>query len=350
MVLQYMETDQLPQALKKWFDENVDSLQVQRISGIRTATSGLSNITLFFHVDGEQAGKPISRGYVLRLPPERETVFSADFLFQCQMMWALAPTGLKVPEVYWYESEKAYLGCEFYIMEKISGESPGDAYPGFHGAGVFYDAVVTDRTTLWRDAIDQLVALHALDWHTLSLPDDMYFPKDAADALRAQIESLEKMYARVTKVRIPIIEHTLQWLSTQTWVPEKTSLLWGDARPGNMLFDGNSVVANLDWESASIGPPEFDLAYFMVSVELSADFCQVDRLPGLMSEEDTIQYYLAASGSQRDGIPYAFIFTYCRLAIMTALHVQSPPDDLVLPESFYFDNYCVRQLAAHLPV
>ena len=44
------------------------------------------------------------------------------------------------------------------------------------------------------------------------------------------------------------------------------SLCWGDARIGNMLFhDDRSVASVLDWEMATIGPAEMDLAWYLAS-------------------------------------------------------------------------------------
>ena len=38
---------------------------------------------------------------------------------------------------------------------------------------------------------------------------------------------------------------------------------WGDARIGNMIFRDGRCVAVLDWEMATLGPPQMDLGWFL---------------------------------------------------------------------------------------
>jgi aminoglycoside phosphotransferase (APT) family kinase protein len=43
-------------------------------------------------------------------------------------------------------------------------------------------------------------------------------------------------------------------------------LLWGDARIGNMIFaPGGTPVAVLDWETATFGQAEEDLAWYLLA-------------------------------------------------------------------------------------
>ena len=44
-------------------------------------------------------------------------------------------------------------------------------------------------------------------------------------------------------------------------VDEPTVLCWGDARIGNIIFDGTKPAAVLDWEMVTLGSPEMDLAW-----------------------------------------------------------------------------------------
>lgn len=334
--------------LELWFRENVFTSSAVKVLNLRKADSGLSNITTFFTIETNEGDHKIIKEYVLREPgrADREMVFSTDFSFQYHVLKALQSTALKVPKVLWYESNKDYLGVEFYIMERIVGQVAPDACPGFHGTGVFYDASLNERAALWKSALDQLVELHHLDWTKMSLPEAIYLPYDNRDGLKNQIDDIVKMYHRLRSIKILQIEKAIDWLYKNMYTPEKLSLLWGDARPGNIIFNEGRAIANLDWESASIGPPEFDLTYFIVSAEVSAELCQVSRLSGLLDENETVQYYLHQSGLvlEKHETEYAFIFTLCRMAVMLALHVQDPPDDLPLPDSFYTNNYCIRRM------
>jgi aminoglycoside phosphotransferase (APT) family kinase protein len=63
---------------------------------------------------------------------------------------------------------------------------------------------------------------------------------------------------------IPIIERSLRWLE-EHWPadPGPDVLSWGDARIGNIIYDGFTPVAVLDWEMAALGPREVDVGWFI---------------------------------------------------------------------------------------
>jgi aminoglycoside phosphotransferase (APT) family kinase protein len=74
------------------------------------------------------------------------------------------------------------------------------------------------------------------------------------------------------------------------------SLLWGDVQLGNVLVgDDMRVAAVLDFEMASIGPAEVDLAWFVVLHDMAVDRCGGD-LPGFPGRAATIAAYEALLG------------------------------------------------------
>ena len=83
-------------------------------------------------------------------------------------------------------------------------------------------------------------------------------------------------------LRIPIIEETFDWLEAN-WPkdPGETVLSWGDSRPGNMIYDGFTPVAVLDWEMCTLGPREVDLAWMCFLHRFFQDLAEVFELPGL---------------------------------------------------------------------
>jgi hypothetical protein len=74
-------------------------------------------------------------------------------------------------------------------------------------------------------------------------------------------------------------------------------LLWGDARTGNIIFAADrSVAAVIDWEFASIGPPEIDLGWWLMMDEYLTVASGVERLAGFPDPATTIAYYEARRG------------------------------------------------------
>ncbi|HWS45250.1 MAG TPA: phosphotransferase, partial [Acidimicrobiia bacterium] len=93
---------------------------------------------------------------------------------------------------------------------------------------------------------------------------------------------------------------------------ERASLLWGDARLGNVMYDdGGDVVALLDWELASIGPAEMDLAWYLGLDELTRSF--VGRtLPGFLGRGDAIRYYEGILGRPVRQLAWHEVFALVR--------------------------------------
>ncbi len=68
-----------------------------------------------------------------------------------------------------------------------------------------------------------------------------------------------------------------------------SSLLWGDVRLGNVVFDPERCVprAILDWDMASVGPAEMDLAWFLALEQVSVDL--IGRVvPGFGDRQEAI--------------------------------------------------------------
>ena len=59
----------------------------------------------------------------------------------------------------------------------------------------------------------------------------------------------------------PVAEAALAWLQKHKPSGEPEGLVWGDARIGNIIFDGTKPAAVIDWEMVTCGSPEKDLAW-----------------------------------------------------------------------------------------
>ena len=76
-------------------------------------------------------------------------------------------------------------------------------------------------------------------------------------------------------------------------------LLWGDVRLGNLVFDeARAVVAVLDWDLASLGPPEMDLGW-----HFGLDFMMEElfgrRVTGFPSHVETLRSATSAPPDTR---------------------------------------------------
>jgi aminoglycoside phosphotransferase (APT) family kinase protein len=110
-----------------------------------------------------------------------------------------------------------------------------------------------------------------------------------------------------------VLADALQWCART--IPESEapdSLLWGDARLGNVLYDDDGrVVALLDWELATIGPAEMDLGWYIVLDEITTGF--VGRtVPGFAARDDVVRRYERALGRDVMHLAWHEIFALTR--------------------------------------
>jgi aminoglycoside phosphotransferase (APT) family kinase protein len=115
----------------------------------------------------------------------------------------------------------------------------------------------------------------------------------------------------------PVADAALEYLLTQQPTYPADSVLWGDARIGNMIFSAdNEVVGIIDWEMTAIGPGEVDLAWWLLIDYLLADGLGVPRLPGLPSKDETISHYEQTAGRKVNDIRYYETLATMRFVII----------------------------------
>ena len=72
-----------------------------------------------------------------------------------------------------------------------------------------------------------------------------------------------------------------------------------------MIFgDEHTVVAAIDWEVASIGPPAIDVAHWLFFDDFATDACGIEPLPGWPDRATTVSRYEALSGRVVDDLEY----------------------------------------------
>jgi aminoglycoside phosphotransferase (APT) family kinase protein len=69
------------------------------------------------------------------------------------------------------------------------------------------------------------------------------------------------------------------------------SVCWGDVRLPNVIFDDECTpAAVLDWEMATLAPPEVDLGWFLTVHRMSVEVVGSD-LPGFRPRAEMLSYY-----------------------------------------------------------
>jgi aminoglycoside phosphotransferase (APT) family kinase protein len=145
--------------------------------------------------------------------------------------------------------------------------------------------------------MDALAAVHETDWRRAHT----FLPGGApgAGSLDGHLERFGRWYRWAAAGRdFPVTDAAWDHLVRGRYriEPGEPVLLWGDARPGNMIFGSEpSVAAVIDWEVAAVGPPEVDVAHWLIFDEF-ATASGVSRLEGFPDRAATIARYERTTG------------------------------------------------------
>ncbi len=285
----------------------------------RPEGAGHSNETWLVtaHVDNSH-----DRHLVVRLQPTGVGVFPEYRLdHQVRCMQALGTTTIPAPIVTGFEPDIGPLGRPFYVMERIDGVVPPD-YPPYTLAGWFLEAAEADQAAVYASSLATLAALHAFD------PFEHGFGFLVPDGLRTEQDCLDHQlgYWRLyldhflaDLAPLPVLTPGLDWLAANRPVSERPARLnWGDARISNMIFRDNTPAAVIDWEMASLGAPEVDLAWYTWLEHFFAEGIGFPYLPGYPGEAAAIALYEAAAGRTVEAFDWHTVFAGVRYAAVLA--------------------------------
>jgi aminoglycoside phosphotransferase (APT) family kinase protein len=233
-------------------------------------------------------------------------------------------------------------------MDQVRGRVPSDQ-PPYHAGGWMTEAAPAERAAIWWGGIDTLAKIHRLDYRALGFTF-LERPELGATPLDWQIAYYERYLAWATGGRAqPTIEAALEWLKRHRPSGEPTVLSWGDARIGNIIFDGTRPAAVLDWEMVTVGSPEMDLGWSIFLDRHHSEGIEAPRLEGFPSYESTVERYQALTGHTVRHLHYYQAFAGFRFAvIMTRIAHQMVTYGLMDAASgreFEVNNTVTRLLA-----
>ncbi len=339
--------------LTRWLSRQLPKARALRVGDLRRPGAGESSETWLFDLTWlDDAGEHALEA-VLRCAPSRNGPFpSYDLGMQFNIMRALGTgTDVPVPEVLWLEEQPEVLGVPFLTMKAVDGEAPLD-FPTYHGEGCYADAGREGRRTMWRSTIEVLVRLHDADWRGLGL-DSVPGGGAEQDARRHALvywrRYLDDWIKDDPSETIPVFDEAIDWLESERPEPERVALCWGDAKLGNVLYrrDTHEVAAMLDWELATIGDPEADLASLRIS-DLRAQEGAGGAQGGTPSEAELIELYERASGRRVRSFHYQLVFSAfwrgaVALKVMRRMRFEGAEIDDALIENHFPIRY-MREL------
>ncbi len=271
---------------------------------LRPVTSGQSNPTWFV-----TCGK---RELVLRKKPSGTTLSSAHAVDrEFKVMHALRDTSVPVPGMVLFEADETVLGTPFYLMERLEGTVSDDsALPGLDA-----DA----RAKLYSGAAATLAQLHRVDWDAVGLAE---FGR-AEGYYARQVKRWSGQWEATSSRSDPRIEALTNWFRNNIPAENKTVIVHGDYRIGNLMFDPAAyrIEGVLDWELSTLGDPMADLAHWLMFYEFAPS--QLGGIAGLdlaglgiPSPARFLDLYRAAGGEETECLPFHRAFAFYRMAII----------------------------------
>ncbi len=270
---------------------------------VRKFAGGQSNPTYKVHAK--------SGDYVLRRKPMGVLLPSAHAVDrEFALITGLHPTGFPVARPYGLCTDDSIIGSMFYIMGMVEGRTFWNgAMPGSNP---------DERRAVYLEMIDVLAALHNIDVGKAGLSEygkpGNYFAR--------QIGRWTKQYKLSETEVMPQMEHLIEWLPATMPPQTRTSVVHGDYRIDNAIFDAGSAKcrAVLDWELSTLGDPLADFTYvcmaWVTENEGRSGVMDLDRAAlGIPELDEVVARYCAATG--RDSVPdmnWYFAYNFFRLA------------------------------------
>jgi aminoglycoside phosphotransferase (APT) family kinase protein len=225
---------------------------------------GYSADTLLAEVSWKDANGRVSKEFVIRTsPPPPGLLEPYDLVKQYRIMKGLAGSEVPVPAAFWLEEDETVLGRQFFVMEKVEGDVIQFYIPDYVAQG---DPALRRRMN--ERFVDMLATIHAIDWAEAGLS----FMGDGSTYIDDILAFWEGEMRRVRRGPLPSFERVVQWLHDNKPAPSpRVSLLHGDTKWGNVMWQGEDIAAVLDWEMSLLGDPLGDLAYFINSSYMTGD-------------------------------------------------------------------------------
>lgn len=332
-------------ALTGWLAARFDAPDLRLGPVSVPPSTGFSAENLVVDATWTGADGPARRRFVVRVAPTSYQVHPRPrFWLQYQIQRLLGErTSLPVATTHGFEHDPGLLGAPFCVLGHVAGTVAADL-PSYHREGWLRDAPEPARAAVWRHAVDVLADLHRVDPATLGVSAHLG-PADPA----GQVEELAADLDFYGCEADPQIRAGIDLLrGTAPAVTGRPALLWGDARLGNLVFDGAAVAAVLDWELVGHGAPEADLAWFLHLDRHLSEGIGAARLPGLPDTAATVARWARRTGRTPQALDFHRVLAAVRFAAVTARVSTLAIGHGLVPADFPLHRNATRLLAATL--
>lgn len=296
-----------------------DSVHNAKVLNVNRPKTGHSYDTVLCTVDWRFENHHETVGLVFRIEiPGYQMFHDASLEKQYHVLKDIHDySDLPVPKIYWHEDDKEYFGAPFLCMELVEGDIPPD-YLAHRDKSFVMTLTKDERKRVYLNSVTTLADIHRID-----VNKKFIYLHNAIDSRKSALENylqwIDSWYQWVAKGRdtFALIEKGLKYLHKKLPQEAPVSLVWGDARPGNMII-GQSLLptAVLDWEMAALGTPEVDLAWLLMWETIWYPNLKELSDEGFPTESEMIEAYEYRLGRNVKHLKYYKIMAAVRLSIM----------------------------------
>ena len=279
-----------------WLDAQSPG-STHEVVGVDRPEAGYSSETILLDVRRTDAGDGGAHDerLVLKLPPAGPAIFPTyDFTLQARVQEAAAAAGIPTATPARSEEDGRWLGVPFLVMPAVEGHIVGEV-PAL-------DRRLTEAEpkanralhTTFVHLVADINRLHPGVGPAASLNGVVPHRDNAAEL--AHWRDYLDWYAD-GEVLVPTLERAFDWcVAHRPAVEPEPSLRWGDVRLENVIFDESGApAAVLDWEMASFGAAEHDLAW-LTTLQATQDALVGRTVAGFLDPDEVVGAYEARLG------------------------------------------------------
>jgi aminoglycoside phosphotransferase (APT) family kinase protein len=219
---------------------------------------------------------------------------------------------MPVPVVLAVCQDTSVIGAPFYVMDEVAGDVITDSLPpALDDPG--------SRLDIARRMVETLHTLQGVDWRAVGLEG---FGKPSG-YLERQLRRFNGLW-EINRTRdVPAVARIGQWLHDNLPAPAPATIVHGDYRLGNAMFDEHGPArlnAMLDWEMSTIGDPLADVGFLAVGWSEPQDppalfdLSPITRQPGFPGRHELVAMYEEVSGRSVQSIAW-----YATLALWKSI-------------------------------
>jgi aminoglycoside phosphotransferase (APT) family kinase protein len=313
-VLDVDETRRVTVALESFLAAEMPHAREIRITDVSRMAGGASREAFMFEVRWlEKSETKRERCVMLRQPvasvlesDESEAKITGSRRLanvEFKMIRLMEQQGIPVPHMLWVDPVGKWLERPFSVARWIDGE-----------ADLSKLGTASNIETILEQYIEILARVHNLDARAVGV--DFLGSPTAETAALEQVDLFAQGFDKQRLEEFPAISYMIRWLNKNQPIASRVSVIHGDFRLGNFMWDDSGIVAMLDWEQCHVGDPLEEIAFM---------YWPLWSLGSLIPIREFIGRYETASGIPvtDSALAYYRVFIELKMCVVILTGVKS---------------------------